>query len=63
MTKVSIPAPPMISQKSDKNTDSKKRQTAKKIASILRNPSALKTKARLQQSQLKKNSNPASARK
>ncbi|PHU06283.1 hypothetical protein BC332_22772 [Capsicum chinense] len=60
---VSSPAPPMISQKSDKNTDSKKRQTAKKIASILRNPSALKTKARLQQSQLKKNSNPASARK
>ncbi|PHT92301.1 hypothetical protein T459_00183 [Capsicum annuum] len=60
---VSTPAPPMISQKSDKNTDSKKRQTAKKIASILRNPSALKTKARLQQSQLKKNSNPASARK
>ncbi|PHT44340.1 hypothetical protein T459_35654 [Capsicum annuum] len=60
---VSTPAPPMISQRSDKNTDSKKRQTAKKIASILRNPSALKTKARLQQSQLKKNSNPASARK
>ncbi|PHT40284.1 hypothetical protein CQW23_19138 [Capsicum baccatum] len=60
---VSTPAPPMISQKSDKNTDSKKRQTAKKIASILRNPSALKTKAHLQQSQLKKNSNPASARK
>ncbi|PHT97104.1 hypothetical protein BC332_33970 [Capsicum chinense] len=62
-SEVSTPTPPMISQKSDKNTDSKKRQTAKKIASILRNPSALKTKARLQQSQLKKNSNPASARK
>ncbi|PHT37437.1 hypothetical protein CQW23_21010 [Capsicum baccatum] len=62
-SEVSTPAPPMISQKSDKNTDSKKRQTAKKIASILRNPSALKTKAHLQQSQLKKNSNPASARK
>ncbi|PHU06448.1 hypothetical protein BC332_22937 [Capsicum chinense] len=56
-------APSMISQKSDKNTDSKMRQTAKKIASILRNPSVLKTKARLQQSQSKKNSNPASARK
>ncbi|PHT71623.1 hypothetical protein T459_22408 [Capsicum annuum] len=44
IVEVSTPAPPMISQKSDKNTDSKKRQTAKKIASILRNPSALKTK-------------------
>ncbi|KAJ8556147.1 hypothetical protein K7X08_022905 [Anisodus acutangulus] len=49
---VSTPAPPTISQKSDQKTDSKKRQTAKKIASILRNPS-----------QLKKSSNPASARK
>ncbi|XP_060201750.1 protein TPX2-like isoform X2 [Lycium barbarum] len=60
---VSTPAPPTISQKSDQKTDSKKRQTAKKIASLLRNPSALKSKAHLQQSQLKKSSNPASARK
>ncbi|KAK6777194.1 hypothetical protein RDI58_023911 [Solanum bulbocastanum] len=60
---VSTPAPPMISQKSDEKTDSKKRQTAKKIASIIRNPSALKSKAHLQQSQLKKSSNPASVRK
>ncbi|KAK4364070.1 hypothetical protein RND71_015428 [Anisodus tanguticus] len=60
---VSTPAPPTISQKSDQKTDSKKRQTAKKIASILRNPSALKSKAYLQQSQLKKSSNSASARK
>ncbi|KAH0719853.1 hypothetical protein KY290_006490 [Solanum tuberosum] len=60
---VSTPAPPMITQKSDEKTDSKKRQTAKKIASIIRNPSALKSKAHLQQSQLKKSSNPASVRK
>ncbi|XP_010327080.1 protein TPX2-like isoform X2 [Solanum lycopersicum] len=61
---ISTPAPPMISQKSDEKTDSKKRQTAKKIASIIRNPSALKSKAHLQQSQLKKkSSNPASVRK
>ncbi|XP_055809303.1 protein TPX2-like isoform X2 [Solanum dulcamara] len=60
---VSTPAPPMISQKSDEKTDSKKRQTAKKIASIIRNPSALKSNAHLQQSQLKKRSNLASARK
>ncbi|KAK4723575.1 hypothetical protein R3W88_026354 [Solanum pinnatisectum] len=60
---VSTPAPPMISQKSDEKTDSKKRQTAKKIASIIRNPSALKSKAHLQQSQLKKSSNPASVGK
>ncbi|KAJ8534567.1 hypothetical protein K7X08_016295 [Anisodus acutangulus] len=62
VTEVSTPAPPTISQKSDRKTDSKKRQTAKKIASILRNPSALKSKAHLQQSQLK-SSDPASARK
>ncbi|KAK4344651.1 hypothetical protein RND71_034827 [Anisodus tanguticus] len=60
---VSTPAPPTISQKSDRKTDSKKRQTAKKIASILRNPSVLKSKAHLQQSQFKKSSDPASARK
>ncbi|WMV49031.1 hypothetical protein MTR67_042416 [Solanum verrucosum] len=60
---VSTPAPPIISQKSDEKTDSKKRQTAKKIASIIRNLSALKSKAHLQQSQLKKSSNPASVRK
>ncbi|CAN4087248.1 unnamed protein product [Withania somnifera] len=60
---VSTPAPPMISQKSEQKTDSKKRQTAKKIASILRNPSALKSKAHLKHSQLKKSNNPASARK
>ncbi|XP_049402510.1 protein TPX2-like isoform X3 [Solanum stenotomum] len=58
---VSTPAPPMISQKSDEKTDSKKRQTAKKIASVIRNPSALKSKAHLRQSQLKKN--PDSVRK
>ncbi|KAG5579169.1 hypothetical protein H5410_049796 [Solanum commersonii] len=60
---VSTPAPPIISQKSDEKIDSKKRQTAKKIASIIRNPSALKLKSHLQQSQLKKSSNPASVRK
>ncbi|MCE2055135.1 hypothetical protein HAX54_042051 [Datura stramonium] len=60
---VSTPSPPMISQKSDEKTYSKKRQTAKKIASILRNPSSLKSKSHLQQSQLKKSSNPASTRK
>lgn len=37
-----------------KKTDSKKAQTAKKIASLLRNPSALKPKDRLQ-SQIKSN--------
>ncbi|KAH0751561.1 hypothetical protein KY285_004709 [Solanum tuberosum] len=60
---VSTPAPPMITQKSDEKTDSNKRQTAKNIASIIRNPSALKSKAHLQQSQLKKSSNPSSVRK
>ncbi|XP_070038170.1 protein TPX2-like isoform X2 [Nicotiana tomentosiformis] len=59
---ISTPAPPMISLKSDRKTDSKKQQTAKMIASILRNPSALKSKAHVQQSQLK-SSNPASTRK
>ncbi|KAL2483336.1 Protein TPX2 [Forsythia ovata] len=45
-----------------KQMDSKKVQTAKKIASLLRNPSALKPKDRLQQSQIRSNK-PASVRR
>ncbi|XP_075112724.1 protein TPX2-like isoform X2 [Nicotiana tabacum] len=62
VTEISTPAPPMISLKSDRKTNSKKQQTAKKIASILRNPSALQSKSNMQQSQLK-SGNPASTRK
>nr|GLL45448.1 protein TPX2 isoform X2 [Ipomoea trifida] len=54
------PQPPKItSQKTAQQTDAKKHQTAKKIASMIRNPSALKSKT---QSQVK-SINPASARR
>ncbi|XP_019172271.1 PREDICTED: protein TPX2 isoform X2 [Ipomoea nil] len=54
------PQPPKItSQKAAQQTDAKKHQTAKKIASMIRNPSALKSKT---QSQVK-TINPASARR
>ncbi len=44
---------PVTSQKGDQMTDSKKHQTAKKIASLVRNPSALKPKNQLQSSKSK----------
>ncbi|MCD9560224.1 hypothetical protein HAX54_018723 [Datura stramonium] len=54
------PGPTITSQKS--KTNSKRQQTAKKIASILRNPSALKSKTQRQQSHLR-SSNQATVRK
>ncbi|XP_016514027.1 protein TPX2-like [Nicotiana tabacum] len=46
------PQPPTISSQKNgsRNTDSKRQQSAKKIASILRNPSELKSKTQSQQS-------------
>jgi targeting protein for Xklp2 len=53
-TEACTPKPAMTtSQKGDRVTDSKKHQTAKKIASLVRNPSALKPKSQLQSSQAK----------
>lgn len=53
------PKPPMISQKANL-TDSKKHQTAKKIASLVKNPSALKSKIHSQLSQAKGTKPPSS---
>lgn len=54
---------PTTSQKGDsRKTNFKRQQTAKKIASILRNPSALKSKTQPQESRLT-NSNQATVRK
>lgn len=47
------PKPTMMSQKGGRVTDSKKHQTAKKIASLVRNPSALKPRSQLPSSQVK----------
>jgi hypothetical protein len=47
------PKPTMTSQKGGRVTDSKKHQTAKKIASLVRNPSALKPRSQLPSSQVK----------
>ncbi|KAK3040493.1 hypothetical protein RJ639_028778 [Escallonia herrerae] len=53
-TDSSTPKPPMNSQKGNVlHTDPKKQQAAKKIASIVKNPSALKSKNQLQLSQAK----------
>ncbi|KAK2988497.1 hypothetical protein RJ640_014510 [Escallonia rubra] len=53
-TDSSTPKPPINSQKGSLlHTDPKKQQTAKKIASIVKNPSALKSKNQLQLSQAK----------
>lgn len=51
---VSTPKPVMASQKGDVVTDSKKCQTAKKIASLIKNPSKLRPKQNLQSSQAQK---------
>lgn len=51
---ISTPKPVMASQKEDAVTDSKKCQTAKKIASLIKNPSVLRPKQNLQSSQAKK---------
>ncbi|KAK3033299.1 hypothetical protein RJ639_033767 [Escallonia herrerae] len=60
-TDSSTPKPPMNSQKGNLlHTDPKKQQTAKKIASIVKNPSALKSKNQLQLSQAKR---PSSVRR
>lgn len=56
------PIPLVTSKKEASVTDSKKHQTAKKIASLVRNPSALKSKGRLQSSQVK-NVKPSSAKR
>ncbi|XP_048327650.2 protein TPX2 [Ziziphus jujuba] len=52
----------MTSKKETSVTDSKKHQTAKKIASMVRNPSALKPKSHLHSSQAKK-INPSSVKR
>lgn len=52
-TEACTPKPTMTSQKGGRVTDSKKHQTAKKIASLVRNPSALKPKSQLHSSQAK----------
>ncbi|KAK9286020.1 hypothetical protein L1049_025223 [Liquidambar formosana] len=58
------PKPLMISQKGGKLTsDSKKQQTAKKIASLVRNPSALKSKNKSQLSQVKGSIKPTSVKR
>ncbi|XP_027063342.1 protein TPX2 [Coffea arabica] len=60
---VSTPAPPTNSGRNkSQKTDSKKQQTARKIASMLKNPPALKSKYQSQQSQ-SRSSKPASVRK
>ncbi|KAF8043323.1 hypothetical protein BT93_A1611 [Corymbia citriodora subsp. variegata] len=51
---VSTPKPVMASQKGDVVTDSKKCQTARKIASLIKNPSTLRPKQNVQSSQAKK---------
>ncbi|KAF3444087.1 hypothetical protein FNV43_RR13777 [Rhamnella rubrinervis] len=56
------PIPLMTSKKEASVTDSKKNQTAKKIASLVRNPSALKSKSHLQSSQIK-NVKPSSVKR
>ncbi|XP_041006375.1 protein TPX2 isoform X2 [Juglans microcarpa x Juglans regia] len=52
-TEACTPKPTMTSRKGDLMTDSKKHQTAKKIASLVRNPSALKPRNQLQSSHAK----------
>lgn len=47
------PKPTMTSQKGDRMTDSKKHETAKKIASLVKNPSTVKPKNQLQSSKTK----------
>ncbi|KAI6697328.1 hypothetical protein NL676_017447 [Syzygium grande] len=51
---VCTPKPLMASQKGDVVTDSRKCQTAKKIASLIKNPSKLRPKQNLQSSQAQK---------
>lgn len=51
---VSTPKPAMATQKRDVVTNSKKCQTAKKIASLIKNPSTLRPKQNVQSSQAKK---------
>ncbi|KAI6696852.1 hypothetical protein NL676_016971 [Syzygium grande] len=53
-SEVSTPKPVMASQKGDAVTDSKNCQTAKKIASLIKNPSTLRPKQNLQSSPAKK---------
>lgn len=62
---VSTPAPQTNSLKNNslKTTDSRKQQTARKIASLIKNPSELKSKLQLQQSQAKSNKPPTSVRR
>ncbi|PHU07689.1 Protein TPX2 [Capsicum chinense] len=64
VTETCIPGPTRTSQKSEsrETNNSKSQQTAKKIASILRNPSALKSKTQPQESHLR-SSNQATVRK
>ena len=61
-TEACTPKPLMTSQKANLN-DSKKHQTAKKIASLVKNPSALKSKTHSQLSQAKGTKPPSSARR
>ncbi|KAG8641368.1 protein TPX2 isoform X2 [Manihot esculenta] len=56
------PKPPACSQKEGRLTNSKKHQSAKHIASLVRNPSSLKLKSQPQSSQLK-GSRPESVRR
>ncbi|KAI3439860.1 uncharacterized protein J3R85_004271 [Psidium guajava] len=53
-SEISTPKPVMASQKGDAVTDSKKCQTAKKIASLIKDPSMLRPKQNLESSQAKK---------
>ncbi|XP_059277002.1 protein TPX2-like [Lycium ferocissimum] len=63
VTETCTPRPPTTSHRNDsRKTNSKTQQTAKKIASILRNPSALKSKTQSQQSN-PRSSNQATIRK
>ncbi|KAL0865642.1 hypothetical protein Bca101_044760 [Brassica carinata] len=52
-TEACTPKPPLQSSHGGKSMDLKKQQTARKIASLLRNPSALRPKNQSQSSQLK----------
>ncbi|KAI4322700.1 hypothetical protein L6164_022370 [Bauhinia variegata] len=53
------PNPPVASQKTASATNSKKQQTAKKIAGLVKNPTAMKTKSQRQSSAMK---NPSAMR-
>ncbi|KAI5652483.1 hypothetical protein M9H77_29670 [Catharanthus roseus] len=58
------PAPQINTQRSNSlKTDSKKHQTARRIASMIKNPSELKSKHKMQQSEAKSNKPPTTVRR